>query len=241
MIFARDERSIADVPRVALAVLVIGLLAQIGWHMATPEPVASAEQLPAPPSQHSLGLATVGEPIAAARLLMLYIQGFDVQPGILIPFAQLDYARLQGWLTRILELDPNGQYPLFSSTRVYAEVSDPGKQRQILDFVYREFLKDPNRRWPWLAHSAITAKHRLNDLPLALTYAEALRKHATGPEVPHWATQMPIFILEDMNELRSAKILLGALLAGGQIKDPNEVQFLKNYLDRLESKPSARH
>lgn len=239
MIFSDTERPIAAVPRAVLALLAAGLALQIGWHAHLPKPAATAEQLPPPPAPVSLRLATLGEPITAARLLMLYVQAFDVQPGILIPYAQLDYERLQAWLARILELDPRGQYPLFSASRVYAEVPDARKQRQILDFIYREFLKDPNRRWQWLATAAITAKHRLNDLPLALTYAQALRKYATGPDVPHWATQMPIFILEDMNELESAKILLGGLLESGQIKDPNEARFLKNYLDRLESKRSA--
>lgn len=237
---ADAERPVAAVPRAVLLLLVAGLTLQIAWHAYLPKPAATAEQLPPVPAPASLRLATLGEPVTAARLLMLYVQAFDVQPGLLIPFAQLDYRRLQGWLARILELDPKGQYPLFSASRVYGEVPDAGKQRQILDFIYREFLKDPNRRWPWLAHAAIIAKHRLNDLPLALIYAEALRKHATGLDVPHWATQMPIFILEDMNELESARILLGGLLESGQIKDPNEVKFLKNYLDRLESKQSAR-
>jgi hypothetical protein len=45
---------------------------------------------------------------------------------------------------------------------------------------------------------------------------------------------MEIFILEDMNELEAAKIMLGGLLASGHLRDPGERRFLKERLDALE-------
>ncbi len=105
----------------------------------------------------------------------------------------------------------------------------------MLDFIYRQFLRDPNLRWPWLAHAAIIAKHRLNDLPLALEYAEAISRHSTASGVPHWATQMRIFILEDMGEIESAKVLLGGLLVSGVVTDSHEIHFLTERLQRLEA------
>ena len=46
------------------------------------------------------------------------------------------------------------------------------------------FFRDPDRRWPWLAHAALVAKHRLADLPLARRYASAVQRYARGPDVP---------------------------------------------------------
>ena len=106
----------------------------------------------------------------------------------------------------------------------------------MLDFVYQQFLLDPNHRWKSLAHAATLARHRLNDLPLAHQYAQAIRLHATASEVPNWAKQMEIFLLEDMDELQSAKILLGGLLQSGQITDPHEFRFLEQRLIELEHK-----
>jgi hypothetical protein len=45
---------------------------------------------------------------------------------------------------------------------------------------------------------------------------------------------MEIFILEDMNELEAAKIMLGGLLASGHLRDPGERRLLKERLDALE-------
>ena len=94
------------------------------------------------------------------------------------------------------------KYPLLAASRVYAEVSDEGRARAMLDFIHRKFLERPNRRWRWLAHASLVAKHRLQDLPLALRYAESLREHATGKDVPFWAKDLAIIVLEDMGDWR---------------------------------------
>jgi hypothetical protein len=235
------ERSLHFVPKPVLYLLIACLCVQIFFSLWLPKPTARAEDLTSPPSTAVLKLISIGEPIALAKLAMLYLQAFDNQPGISIPFRQLDYNKATLWLMRILELDPQGQYPLFFASRLYGEVSDQTKQRQMAEFVYQQFLLDPNHRWPWLTHVTIMAKHRLKDLSLAVKYAHALREHATGKNVPHWAQQLEIFILEDMNELQSAKVLLGGLLDSGQITDQNELRFLSERLGEFEQKQKAKN
>jgi hypothetical protein len=133
----------------------------------------------------------------------------------------------------VLALDPRGQYPLLAASTVYSAVNDPARQRLMLDLVYRAFLADPARRWPSMAQAVLQARHRLHDLPLARRYAAALRQRATGPDVPAWAREMEIFIAEDMNELDSARALIGGLIASGHITDPHELRFLAARLERI--------
>ncbi len=233
------ERPLSDVPRWIIGLLAGALALQVLFASSRPKPTAKAEDLGPPPSAETLRLAAVGEPIALARLLMLYLQAFDYQAGTHVPYRALNYTYLEGWLRRILELDPAGQYPLMSASRLYAEVPDPAKQRQMLEFVYAEYLKDPNRRWPWLAHAAVVAKHQLKDLPLARKYAVALQQHTTTPDAPPWVRQMEPFILEDMNELEAARVLIGGLIASGQVKDQRDLQLLERRLQQLEERIAA--
>jgi len=230
------QRPIARVPRLVLALLALGLAAQIGSKASSPQPRAKAEDLAPAPGIAALRLASFGEPVALAKALMLYLQAFDYQSGSKVPYRDLDYGRLEAWLARILELDPRGQYPLLAASRLYAEVPVEEKQRRMLDFVYRQFFVDPNRRWPWLAHAAAVAKHRLGDLPLARRYAAAIQRHASADHVPLWAKQMEIFILEDMNELEAARIMIGGYIQSGKVKDQAELRFLDERLRQLEAR-----
>jgi hypothetical protein len=238
MIRNRRERPADAVPGLIRALLLVLLTLHVAMTVTQPRPTARAEELPAPPPLPVLKTLSGGDPIPLAQALALHLQAFDNQPGISIPFAELDYGKVLAWLKRILELDPHTEYPLLMASHLYAQVPDEDKERQMLAFVYQEFLADPNHRWRWLAHAAIIAKHRLHDLPLARKYAEALAQHATAPSVPHWAQQMHIFLREDMGEYETARVLLGGLLASDTIKDPHELRFL---LERLQQMKGAEN
>ena len=167
---------------------------------------------------------------------MVWLLAFDARAENALPYQQLDYGRVLGWLSSILALDPRSEYPLFAASRVYAENANPAKMRAVLEFIHAQFAADPNRRWPALAHAALLAKHRLHDLPLARRYAADLQRLVTDPSVPLWAKQMQVFILEDMNELEAARIVLGGMLATGHIRDPEEKRFLEARLKDLEER-----
>jgi hypothetical protein len=222
-------------PRSVLLAVLLALALQIAWQASRPPPRARAQDLPPAPSLAALKLAALGDPVALSKATMLYVQGFDEQAGISIAWRQLDYTTVATWLQRVLDLDPRGQYPLLAASEVYGAVTDPARARLMLDLVYANYLEDPDRRWPWLAHAALVARHRLHDLPLARRYAEAIRRHATGAAVPPWARELEIFIAEDMNERDAARALIGGLLRSGQITDPHELQFLSDRLDQLNA------
>jgi len=202
------------------AALVACLAVQIAIQGLRPPPSSKAADLPPPPRGTTLRAASLGEPAAVARLAMLYLQAFDLGAGNTRPYQQLDFRVLAGWLRAILETDPRSGYPLFAAARIYAEVPDAARSRTMLEFVHQAFLEDPNRRWPWLAHAALLAKHRLKDLPLARRYAAD-------------------FILEDMGELEAAKVLLGGLLETGHLDDPAERRFLEQRLKELEARTTS--
>ena len=221
----------------------MALACQVGVRATGRPGATAATELPPPPSPQALRLASFGEPQTLARLAMLYLQAFDLGANNAVSYQQLDYPRLIGWLRAILALDPRSDYPLFSAARVYAEVGDPVRSRLMLEFIHEQYLLDPDRRWPWLAHAALLAKHRLHDLPLARRYAAAIDRHTQAADVPLWARQMEVFILEDMNELEAARVLLGGLLESGKIHDADEARFLRQRLEELEQrsqKPGSR-
>jgi len=231
---ARAERPVSAVPRWILLLLAGAVAAQVGWQSLRRGDAPAATDLPPAPSAAALRLAAFGETAALARIAMVWLQAFDSRGDNAIAYQRLDYDRLTSWLRAILATDPRSGYPLFAAARVYAENADADKARRMFDFVFEEFARDPNARWPALAHAALLAKHRLNDLALARRYAAAIQRQTTDASIPSWARQMEIFILEDMNELQAAKVMLGGLLATGRIRDPEERRFLQGRLAEIE-------
>jgi hypothetical protein len=232
--FIGRERPLADVPLGVWLLLGAAFLAQLAWHGVRPSPTAYVGDLRAPPSAAAMRVLAMGEPVAAARLSFLWLQSFDDPPGVTVPLKDLNYRALAAWLNVILELDPRGSAPLLAASKVYSTVPDPERQRLMLDFVHQSFLKDPNERWRWLAHVALLARHRLRDLDLALHYAKSLNERTRPDVVPAWARALALLILEDQCELESAKVMLGGLLATGNLADDSEVAFLERKLAELE-------
>jgi hypothetical protein len=234
------QRPLSSVPRPVLLLLAAALAAQLLWTGAASLQAPVSAQAPAMPQAPPLALlqvASLGERAAASRLLMLYLQSWDDQPGARISWRTLDYRRLTDWLARALDLDPRSQYPLMSASGIYSAVNDPGRARQMLAFVYQRFSEDPNRRWPWLAYAAIAARHRLQDPQLAQLYADAIRSQATGASVPPWARQLDTILGNSTSEVEATRAVAGGLLATGQLRDPHELQQLERHLQGLAAPP----
>jgi len=232
------ERPLSSVPKFIWSLLAIALCMQLFWHQYFIKPSQQIQPLSMPPSENVLRIFSFGDTTTSAKLLALWLQNFDVQQGYFLSYKQINYHALIAWLKLILALDPLTEYPLFSASYLYSSVQDEDKLRRMLDFIYNQTLVDPTRRWRWLAHAAIVAKHRLHDLPLALQYAETVAKHASK-DMPDWVQQMHIFILEDMGELERARLEIGGLLASGTLTDPNEILFFQQRLHALEQKSNA--
>ena len=85
------DRPVEDVPKSVKGFLVLALMLQLLWHSQQGPVVAEAEDLAAPLSVRTYVMSSLGEPIAASKLLNLWLQAFDNQPGASLSFHQLNY------------------------------------------------------------------------------------------------------------------------------------------------------
>jgi len=231
-----QQKPLSSVPRPLWLALALALLLQLGWQLAQQQGPPQARPLPPPPPASLARLASLGEPLAMSKGLLLYLQAFEDQDGVSVSWRALDYDRLALWLDTAQTLDPRSRYALVAASEVYAGVADPARARRMLRFVSASFARDPAHRWPAMAQATLIARHQLHDLPLALSLARQLRLQATGPDVPAWVRQMEAFILEDMDQFDSAQIVLGGLIASGQISDPHELAFMARRLEEMAIK-----
>lgn len=235
-LFVQNTRDISIVPKWLWSFLIASFFLQCLWHSSFSTSQVKRQGLSVPPSDLIIRLVSLDDSISAAKWVMLWLQAFDNQPGLSIPLKELDYDRVSEWLDLILTLDNKIQYPLLAAIRFYAEVADENKQRKMIRYVSEKFMEKPNERWQFMAHAVYIAKHRVKDQQLALQCARLLRQYASGDNVPYWAKQMEIFVLEDMGELESAKVLIGGLLESGELNDKGQEAFLLQRLNEIEER-----
>jgi len=214
------------------------LLANVVFQRQNPPARVDIVDLRQPPPEVLVRTAALGENAFAGYLVMMFLQNVDVPLGRATPLADLERHTVIRWLDLGLDLDPDTGYPLLLAARHYAETGSPEQRRMMLDWVYRRFEERPNQRWPWLAHAVFVARHVLHDNTLAEFYAAALRTQVSDPTVPSWVRQMDLLLRADLGETADARVILGGLIAAGQIRSPAELKFLESRLSS-GSPPSA--
>lgn len=230
----RRGRPLREIGTRTWLALALAVLAQCTFSIALPQrPVAQAGALPPPLPAGVALFAGLGDPLPVSQLICLSLQASEA--GGPAGFAGMDYTVLAGWLSLALELDPHGQYPLLLASHVYAQASDAERQRRMIDLVRAYAGRDLARRWRWLAHVSLVARHRLKDMRLALDLASDLAHAPASVAIPGWARQMAVFLHEELGERRAARVLLGGLLASGTVSDPREARFLVHKLAGLQA------
>ena len=234
-LFVADEYKPLSLVSLWLWVVTIGaLLFQVAFHRyVVPPPISEAINYEKPPRQALFNVLSLGEPVTLARLLALRLQAFDNQPGISIPFRELDYDNLGLWFDRVVALDERAEYPHFLIAKIYSSVSDDERRRKTIDWVTRQFLERPNERWEWMGHVTNMAKYVLKDDELSIKLARIARNKTTPGKVPSWVREMEIFFLENQDEFEAAASMLEEQLIAGEVTEPQEFTFLSNRLQGM--------
>lgn len=221
--------------------LGLGLAAQALYNaLALPPPTARAEELTRPPGAGVFQVGALGDPAALSRMVMLSLQSFDNQPGISVPFQELNYEAAADWLSVAAALDPRSDYPHFAAARAYGGVRDPARKRVMIEWIRDQFARSPKLRWEWMAHAVTDARHGiLKDPELSLQLARELREKTKPGEAPNWARHMEAFLLRNDDEYAAASELMLNLLDAGEIEDVHEYRLLHDRLREMLEKELA--
>jgi hypothetical protein len=231
--YLQKNRPTAPMPKWATYMLTgcFALQLMLTWNISNQQ---GLDRSPGrPPQRLTTTVFSLGEAPLSAYAMNIYIQTFDSQAEKSLGIRTLDHSAIRQWLSQAIEINPKSIYSLLLASRVYASAANPADARKTLDFVHEHFLRSPKQNWPWLAHAVHVARYELGDMELAKRYARSIALHATLAEVPSWAKQLEVFILEANNEIDAARQLLGNLINSGQIKDLAELQFLAGRLNQL--------
>lgn len=225
------QRNWRSVPRWCWWLAILALLLQLTWQYYTPpKPRPALWHTPAPAAA-LLQALSLGDSVGTARLLSLWLQGFDVHEGFFRRMNAQDYRRLTQWMTQLSHLDQDNQYLLLLATRVYSQTRQTEQQITMLEFVYEQFLLDPAQRWQWLVEATLQARHQLKNPDLALRYGQALSAYV--PQVPADAASVYLFLLDDVEDFTTVRQLFTQWKNAGYLSD-DDIKFLNHRLRALQ-------
>ena len=210
-----------------LALLVLNFAFWIG----TSDIYARWEGVPPVPTKDGALMMTLGDTEFSYRFGAITLQNLGDYGGQVTPLKDYNYARLGKWFWLLHDLDPASNHVPMLAAYYFGGTRTPSDVKVIVDYLGAIGQNPAGNKWRWLVHAIFLARHRLNDMHLALDLAYKLSKmQPVGDVLPEWAREMPAFVLKEQGDKEAARKIVKELLLSSRRFHPNEVNFMRSYL-----------
>lgn len=204
--------------------------------------------VPPVPGVRGASLFALGDQQLAYRVIGIMLQNLGDTGGRSAAFDEYDYETLTRWFFLNDELDPESSFTPFLASFYYGSVKDHSKLRSLLTYLREIGARPGGQRWRWLAHGVYLARFQMNDLDIALEFANLLAD-VEDKNMPAWTKQMPAFILNAKgNKEEALAIMIEILKTSADKIHPNEVNFTRDYIctrlleaEDADSHPLCQH
>lgn len=192
---------------------------------------AKWEGVPPVPTRDGAIMMALGDSEFAYRLGAITLQNLGDGGGRITPIKDYEYDKLGKWFWLLHDLDPASDHVPMLAAYYFGGTRVPKDVRVVVDYLAGVGQNPAGSKWRWLAQAVFLARHRLNNLDLALDLAYKLSKmNLVDDTMPAWARQMPAFVLKEKGDKEDARQMVENLLYSSLHFHPNEVNFMAAYL-----------
>lgn len=235
----RTQRKFSQVPIIVIVGFFVISATQLGFnHLFKTSLSDRYQQLSEPRSVEFYRSVSLGSDQLLSYLMLLNVQLHDNQKGRHRNYENIDYLALGKWLLTLYTLNPRSDYSGFLASRVYSNVEDRNRVRQMVDIIDQLFQLNPQQHWRRMTEACLLAKHQLKDLNLALQLAKKIADLPADIHLPFWARDMQLVLLDELGEDESARLLISSMLESGEITDADERRFLEFRLLKIQQELS---
>lgn len=187
--------------------------------------------VPPVPTKSGAVMMTLGDPEFSYRFFAITLQNLGDGGGRVTPLKEYAYDKLGKWFWLLHGIDPASDHVPMAAAYYFGGTVVPKDVGVVVGYLSEIGQNPVGNKWRWLAHAVFLARHRMNDLDLALDLAYKLSKmEPIGDTLPVWARQMPAFVLKEDGDRESAIKIVEELLMSSRTFHPNEVNFMQSYL-----------
>ena len=186
--------------------------------------------VPPVPSRAGAASFALGDQQFAYRVIAIMLQNLGDTGGRSTPLDQYNYDDLAKWFFLEDQLDTRSNYMPFLASYYFGAVQDPQKLPPLLAYLRKIGESAEGERWRWLAHAVYLARFDMKDQDRALELAYALAS-IKNDKMPHWARQMPVFVLNMKGDKKEAlDMMVEMLRSGADTMSAAEINFTRDYI-----------
>jgi hypothetical protein len=210
--------------------LALVLLLQLAFWSASRQVIPKWGGVPPVPTQQGATMMTLGDPEFSFRFLAITLQSLGDGNGQSTPLKDYNYATLGQWFFLLNRLDAVSDHVPMIAAYYFGATRVPKDVAEVVKYLGQIGQDTRGEKWRWLAQAVYLARHRMDDLSLALDLAYKLAKLEADAPMPSWTKQMPAFILKEQGDTAAARQLMEEMLLSTQQAHPNEINFMSSYL-----------
>ncbi len=188
--------------------------------------------VPPVPSKIGAMSMTLGDKEFSYRTLALMLQNFGEMGRDTTPLKDYNYDKLHDWFFLLHELDPIADHVPMLAAHYFGGTVVPYQSSKVVSYLSVAGKIRAPEKWRWLAQAAYLAQHRMHNLDEALKYAYQLQRLSRdySIDMPQWARQMPVFVLNNRGEKAASRALMENLLVTEKNMHPTEINYMKIFL-----------
>lgn len=211
-------------------VLLCALLVNFALWLPTHHKLPEWANVPPPPTKLGAAAGFLGDEELAYRSLAITLQSFGNTTGQIMALKDYNYNNLGKWFFLEDSLNPHSEYVPFLAGNYFGATQDPSELRPLIDYLRVVGQRPEGEKWRWLGMAVFLARHRMNDMQLALSLSEDLAK-TYRPGMPAWPLQMKAFVASSMGEKDLAYgMMLEMINTEAKTMDPVEVNYMIDYI-----------
>lgn len=217
-------------PRNALIAVLVAFALQAAFWSQTRSLRAGWEGVPPAPSTEVARALALGDGQFLYRAVTFSLQNMGDEGGRVTPLKDYDYQRLGRWFALLDRLDRKSSYLPVLAGYYFSQTPKTDDVRVVVGYLASIAARDPERNWRWLAHAVYLARHRVDDMKLALDLAFRLAA-LDVPGLPIWTKQMPAFVLAEVGDKEAARDVMEVILETDPNLTPEETNFMRHFID----------
>lgn len=211
--------------------LALALAVNVAFWFGAHETFAQWGNVPPVPTKNGARIMTLGDEQFSYRFGAITLQNLGNSGGRVTAVKDYDYQKLGQWFWLLNDLDPASNHIPMLAAYYFGATQKPEDVAVVVKYLGAIGQNPAGNKWRWLVHAIFLARHRMDNLGLALDMAYALsRIEPVGDVLPAWARQMPAFVLAEQGEKQSARKIIEEILMTATGLHPNEVNFMRDYL-----------